>query len=254
MLKTSLYLKEGYVMKIALDTHTHTLASGHAYNTIDEMAKAASEKGLELLAITEHSMTMPGTCHQYYFENLKVLPRQMHDIRIMFGTEANIIDYNGSLDMPDYLLEKMDLVIASLHLPCIVSGTIEENTNAVIRAMEHKRVSILGHPDDARFPLDYEAIVLAAKEHNVLLELNNSSLNPKGFRQNARENDVKMLTLCKQYGVAISLGSDAHYKDDIANYGYAMELLKETDFPEELIINTDVDKFLSFLRRKRTDI
>lgn len=241
-------------MKITLDTHTHTIASGHAYNTIDEMAKAASEKGLELLAITEHAMSMPGTCHQYYFENLKVVPRQMHGMRLMLGTEANIIDFNGKLDMPDYLLEKMDLVIASMHLPCIVTGTKEENTNAMIGAMKHKCVSIIGHPDDDRIPVDYEALVKAAKENSVLLELNNSSLNPNGFRQNARENDIKLLTLCKEHGVYISLGSDAHYKDDIANFGYAMELLKEVDFPEELIANTDVDKFLSLLRRKRTDI
>ena len=57
-------------MNYVLDVHTHTIASGHAYNTMREMAKAASEKGLELLGITEHAMAMPGTCHEYYFQNL----------------------------------------------------------------------------------------------------------------------------------------------------------------------------------------
>lgn len=52
-------------MKYVLDAHTHTIASGHAYSTIREMAKAASEKGLELLGITEHSMKMPGTCQLF---------------------------------------------------------------------------------------------------------------------------------------------------------------------------------------------
>ena len=51
-------------MKNVLDVHTHTLASGHAYNTIMEMAKAASEKGMELLGITEHAPAMPGTCSE----------------------------------------------------------------------------------------------------------------------------------------------------------------------------------------------
>ena len=54
-------------MKYVLDSHTHTVASGHAYSTLHEMAKEAAEKGLKLLGITEHSMTMPGTCHEYYF-------------------------------------------------------------------------------------------------------------------------------------------------------------------------------------------
>ena len=59
-------------MKYVLDVHTHTIASGHAYNTIKEMAQSASEKGLELLGITEHAMKMPGTCHSFYFANLKM--------------------------------------------------------------------------------------------------------------------------------------------------------------------------------------
>ncbi|MDO5292377.1 MAG: phosphatase [bacterium] len=241
-------------MKIALDTHTHTLASGHAYNTINEMAEAASELGLEILAITEHAMAMPGTCHQFYFENLKVVPREMHGVRLMMGTEANIINLNGELDMPDYLLAKMDLVIASMHLPCVTPGTAKENTDAVIAAMKHPAVSIIGHPDDARIPMLYEPLVKAAKEYNVLLELNNSSLNPNGFRLNARDNDIEMLKLCKEYGVSITLGSDAHFSTDIANYNYAFDVLEEVDFPEELIANTDVEKFLNLLRRKRSDV
>lgn len=239
-------------MKIALDTHTHTLASGHAYSTISEMAQAAKEKNLELLGITEHAMTMPGTCHQYYFENLKVVPRMMHGVRLLLGVEANICDFEGNLDMPDYLLGKMDLVIASLHVPTITpNGTKEQLTAAVIGAMKNPRVNIIGHPDDSRLPVIYEPIVKAAKETHTLLELNNSSLNPNGFRQNARENATEMLQLCKEYGVAITLGSDAHVACDIARYNYAMELLKELNFPEELVANTDVDKFFTFINRKQ---
>ena len=55
-----------------LDLHTHTLVSGHAYCSLREMAKAAADKGLEVLGITEHAPAMPGTCHKYYFENLKI--------------------------------------------------------------------------------------------------------------------------------------------------------------------------------------
>ena len=56
-------------MNIELDTHTHTLASGHAYNTIREMIEAAAAKGLKLLALTEHAPAMPGSCGDYYFYN-----------------------------------------------------------------------------------------------------------------------------------------------------------------------------------------
>ena len=79
-------------MKYVLDAHTHTIASGHAYSTIREMAKSASEKGLELLGITEHSMKMPGTCQLFYFENLKMVDREMYGVELYMGTELNIMD------------------------------------------------------------------------------------------------------------------------------------------------------------------
>ena len=60
--------------KSVLDLHTHTVASGHAYCSLREMARAASDKGLELLGITEHAPMMPETCHEFYFNNLKVVP------------------------------------------------------------------------------------------------------------------------------------------------------------------------------------
>ena len=78
-----------------LDLHTHTVASGHAYCSLREMAKAASEKGLEVLGITEHAPMMPGTCHKYYFDNLKVVPREMYGIQLLLGSEVNILDAQG---------------------------------------------------------------------------------------------------------------------------------------------------------------
>lgn len=82
-----------------LDLHTHTVASGHAYCTLREMAKAASEKGLKVLGITEHAPKMPGTCHNYYFHNLKVVPRQMYGITLLLGAELNILDFDGNVDL-----------------------------------------------------------------------------------------------------------------------------------------------------------
>ena len=70
-------------MNIVLDTHTHTLASGHAYNTMTEMIDAAVQKGLKLLAITEHAPAMPGSCKDFYFYNLKILPRFQKGLEVM---------------------------------------------------------------------------------------------------------------------------------------------------------------------------
>ena len=78
-----------------LDLHTHTLVSGHAYCSLREMAKAAADKGLEVLGITEHAPAMPGTCHKYYFENLKIVPREMYGIQLLLGSEVNIWMHRG---------------------------------------------------------------------------------------------------------------------------------------------------------------
>ncbi len=239
-------------MEYLLDSHTHTVASGHAYHTIDEMAKEAAEKKLQLLAITEHAVAMPGTCGHYYFDNLKVLPRSMFGIEVLFGAEANIIDYDGKLDLEQPLLQEMDVVIASMHGPCLKSGTVEENTRAYIRAAENPAVNIIGHPDDDRFPVDFDALAVAARENHVLIELNNSSLMPNAFRKNAWENDRILLKDCMQYGTMIILNSDAHCRMDVGNHTYSAQLLEELDFPEDLIVNRSTDLYKTYINRCKT--
>lgn len=234
-------------MKYLIDAHTHTIASGHAYNTIDEMTKKAAAIGLENLAITEHAPAMPGSCQILYFSNLGVVPRDKFGVHRLMGCEANIIDLNGKLDLKRGMLSKMDIVIASFHIPCIKPGTQEENTRALLKVMENPYVNIIGHPDDSRYPVDMETIVRAAKENHKLLELNNTSLRPNGPRTGARENDLVMLELCKQMDVCISLGSDAHIEEDICNFAYCEEVLAAVDFPQRLIANTDMALFHSYL-------
>ena len=236
--------------KYTIDTHTHTLVSGHAYNTIDEMAAYAFQTGVTHLAITDHAPKMPGSAGILYFSNMKIIPRVKNGVRIYMGCEANIMDYEGSIDLKEYGLKGCDVVIASLHIPCIRPGDIGQNTKALIKAMDNPYVNIIGHPDDSRYPVDYEQLVMAAKEKHVLLEVNNTSLNPDGPRQGAYENDIKMLKLCKQLGVCISIGSDAHIKESICNFDRAYKVLEETDFPEELIVNSDYRLYEEYIGRR----
>ena len=87
----------------------------------------------------------------------------------------------------------------------------------------------------------------AAGEHHKLLEVNNSSLNPLSFRVGARDNYIKMLELCRHYGTSIIINSDAHCEADAGNHGFAHALLEEVDFPQELIVNTSLDRLCGFL-------
>ncbi len=234
-----------------LDLHTHTYASGHAYNTMNEMALAAKEKGLKLLGITDHAPAMPGSMGLLYFLNLKVARREKYGLPLLLGTEVNVVDYEGKMDLPDSVLSEMDVVIASLHVRCIQPGTVEENTKAYLGAVKNPYVDIIGHPDDIRYEMDYERLVKAAGEYGTMIELNNSSLSPKSFRKNARETDIKIMNLCKKYRVPVIVGSDAHTEEDILNFEYADAVLQEVDFPIELIANTSAEKLNGLLAKRR---
>lgn len=233
------------------DTHTHTYASGHAYNTMNEMAFAAKERGLQMLAITDHAPAMKGSATKMHFMNLRACRKEKYGIRLLHGAELNIIDFEGTVDLEEEILRQMDLCIASLHIPCRKPGTREENTRAYLSVMKNKYIHIIGHPDDGRYSVDYEKLVMSAKKYHVLLEVNNSSLLPSSFRPGADENYRKMLTLCKQEKVPVVLGSDAHVEEEVGNFTNAGALLEELEFPEELIMNTDLEKFKNFLDWKR---
>lgn len=237
-------------MKIELDVHTHTIMSGHAFSTLQEMAQEASSRGLKLLGITEHSPGIPGTCDLIYFRNLHVVPRRMYDIDLLLGAEINILDTKGTLDMDEHMMGMLDLRIAGIHSLCYQPGTVEENTYGMVQAIANPYTHIISHPGDGTARLDFEPIVLAAKAHHTLLEINNSSLKPCRKKVEARANNLEILRLCRQYEVPVILGSDAHISFDIATYEYALPLLAETDFPEDLVMNTCVERFKAYLQMK----
>jgi putative hydrolase len=237
-------------MKYILDTHTHTVASGHAYSTLLENLKYASEKGIKILAATDHGPKMPGGPHIFYFSNLRVLPRELYGVTLLKGCEANIIDFEGNLDIPDRIQEKLDIIIASLHDVCMEPGTREENTRALIGAMKNPYVDIIGHCGNPVYPIYEEEVVKAAKDSNVLIEINNSSLPINGSRSGSFDICKKVASLCKYYGAKISIGSDAHSCFQIGGFEDAHKMLMEIGMPEELIMNTKEDKILRYLKNK----
>ncbi|MBR0046467.1 MAG: phosphatase [Bacteroidaceae bacterium] len=237
------------MVNIKLDVHTHTIVSGHAFSTLNEMIQEGQKRGLTLLGVTEHGPALPGACHEVYFRNLHVVPRVYGNMRLLLGAELNIIDYEGNVDITTpNTLDCMELIIAGLHQLCYTDGNREQNTSALLGAIENPRIHIISHPcDGTASDFDIEAVVLAAKRTNTLLELNSSSLNPTRHKQLAHPMFVQMLNLCKQHEVPIILGSDAHHTSSIGDYRYALPLLEETSFPDALIINDKPQTFLQII-------
>ena len=201
-------------MKTLFDPHTHTIASGHAYSTLQEMAHAAAEKGIQVLGITEHAPGIPGTCDPIYFRNLHVVPREMYGVRLLLGVEG---------------------------------GTAAQNTEGMLAAIHNPWTHIISHPGDGTAELLFEPIVLAARDTHTLLEINSSSMISSRHKEVARPNNLEILRLCRKYDVPVVLGSDAHISFSIADYRYALPLLAETDFPDELVMNYWPEQALAYL-------
>lgn len=236
-------------MNFIADLHTHTIVSGHAYSTLMENAKYASDIGLKILGTTDHGPNMPGAPDLWYFGNFKVLPRELFGVKMLYGCEANIIDYEGNLDIPVDLQSKLDNMIISMHEPIMEGGlNADINTTAILKAMDNPNVTILGHIGNPRFPIHQKLVVEKAKEKNILIEINNSSFVTS--RLGSDKNCIKIATLCKELGVQIIIDSDAHFCYRIAAFDDAKKMLKKIGMPEELIINTNEKRLLSYFKEK----
>jgi len=237
-------------MKMVLDTHVHTLASGHAYSTLMEYVEEARKKGLELFAQTDHGPAMPGGPHAYHIGNQIVIPRVIHGIQVLRGVEANILDREGTLDVPLNYLKRLDIIIASLHEPTIASGTSEENTQAIIAAMQTGMVDVIAHAGNPRFPIDIESFIRAAGEYRVLVEINNSSISHHSSRKGSDRICLDIARCAKEHNVPVIAGSDAHISFQLGVFDGVQATFDAVGMPEHLVMNTSVQKLKDFLKSK----
>ena len=232
--------------KIIADIHTHTIVSGHAYGTIRENARAAAEQGLQVLGFAEHAPGIPGTCDPFYYNNLQVIPKEIDGVRLIFGSEINILN-TGELSLEQRWIDKLDFAIIGIHRECYHDVGREANTENVINCMKNPKVKAVSHPDDDHTPLDYERLAQGAKEYGVALEFNNSSLMKTHVRWNCVENYKTMLKYCEKYRVPIVIDSDAHDPSAVGKLDMAKDFIESVGFDERLILSVDKDKILSFL-------
>lgn len=236
-----------YYMKIIADTHTHTLASTHAYSTILENAKFASEIGLKYLAITDHGPAVCDSPHIWHTVNLRIIPDELYGVKILRGVEANIME-NGSLDIEDAVLAELDWVVASYHEPAFPPSTEEKHTQAYINVAMNPNVCVIGHSGLDNYRYDYEKAIKVFKEQNKLVEINNHSFV---VRKAGIKNCIEIARLCKKYEVPVVVNSDAHFAYSIGQVDNALKLLEELDFPMKLIVNADEELFDQFINSRK---
>ena len=239
------------MLTAVVDTHTHTYLSGHAYSTIFENVTVAASKGLRGIVATDHSPALtdcrwPAAVR--YFSNV---PAEFMGIRIYRGVEADIIDYNGNLSVEEKYYKNLEFMIASLHDVVMEAGTKQQNTSAMIGALNHPYIDILGHPGNPFFEVDIEAVVKEAAKLNKLIEINSHSFD---VRKGCEKNCTEFARQCKKHNVRISMASDAHACFNVGDFSNAIRLLEEVEFPQELIVTSTLESFESYLAERKARI
>lgn len=232
-------------MKILVDTHSHSIASTHAYSTVNEYFQQAKLKGLEMFSMTEHGPKMPDSPHPWHFGNRNVIPRVVDGVAMLRGIEANICPPDGRLDIPTNLLPFLDFAIASFHEPVFPPSDVGTHTQAVINAVSSGQCQIIGHPGNPNYPLNYTDVIKAAKDNNVLIEINNSSFTHS--RLGSEDNCIRILELVDQLDWKVVFASDAHIAYSVGATDQCLAKAKKVGFPLHRVINRDARSFLSFL-------
>ena len=232
------------------DLHAHTRASdGH--DSLHDMALAAKEMGLEYLAITEHSRRLTvahGLDPQRLAKHCDEIDRlnaELKGITLLKGIEVDILE-DGSLDLPDAVLARLDLVVGAVHSRFDLSRA--RQTGRILRAMDHPHFTLLAHPSgrliERREPYDVDMlrIIRHARQRGCFLELN---AHPERLDlldshcQSAREE-----------GVLVSIDSDAHSTFDFANLRYGVGQARRGWLEKKDVLNTRSLAALRKLLRK----
>mgnify|MGYP001499205455 CR=1 FL=1 len=233
-------------MSFAADLHVHTIASGHAYSTLMDYVRFAKEHHITLIGLSDHGPAMPGGPHLFHLGNQTVIPRSVEGVAILRGAEANIVNFLGDLDINQRIASRLDYMIVSLHDVVLNPGSTDEHTQAVLGAMKHEKVRILGHLGNPSFPLNYEAVMTSCLKHNVAIEINNSSFR-QGSRAGSEKNCIEIAKRAFEMNVPLIFSSDAHIHTDLGNFEHGHKMFEALGIPLEYVLNYNQDRFYNWL-------
>jgi DNA polymerase (family 10) len=229
------------------DTHTHSDWTD-GVDTIETMARAARAIGHEYFVLTDHSPSLgvargltPDRVEGQRTE-IGRLNAELAPFRILHGTELEI-RADASLDYPDELLARFDVVLASIHTGRRQSG--EQLTRRALAAIEHPHVDVLAHPSGRivnrrdPLPLDWPRIFEAAARHGTALEINGS---PR------LDLDDALARAAGRAGARLTVASDAHRTEELAQQRYAVDLARRAWLgPDQLLATRSADELLELL-------
>jgi putative hydrolase len=237
---------------LKIDLHIHTVHSGHAYGSIYDVLEEAARKKMHIIAITDHGPDMLGSASLVHFKMGSRAPKEYKGVKVLWGCEANIIDSNGSIDLPEKVINKIDILLVGLH-----TGTSfrdlgrKKNTEAIVKCLEKYKPHVFTHPSTLYFDYDIEKACQAACDNNVLLEINLSSLVrlDKGHHREDVGLTKKMVSIAKKNKKMMIVNSDAHFLSEIAEDKILKKYMEIFGLTDDMIINNNPKELEMFLKR-----
>jgi DNA polymerase (family 10) len=221
--------------------------------SIEEMAVACRERGYQYFAITDHSQSLSMTNGltperlRAQWEEIEDVQSRVDGIRVLRSQEIDILK-DGSLDMPDDVLEELDVVVVSVH--SFMGMEEAEMTERVLRAIQNPHVDVLGHPTGRiigrrpPYALNVEAVLEAAAELNVAVELNATP-----YRLDLTDVHAHR---ARELGVKVAINTDAHSVRGLATMRYGVEQGRRAWLERKDVLNAmPLESFRKWLKRKR---
>ena len=235
---------------LKIDLHTHSIASGHALNTVYEMVREAKDRGMGLIGIVEHGPSMEGAPHEGYFWVSDQLD-ELYGVRVLLGIEANILNERGEIDLKGELLAKQRVVIAGLHARTpYKTNNLESNTQALVNAMQNPLVQIISHPYRTDFPIDIERVFQEAYKTQTLLELNNQVFAQQSSQDGFLEIYKRLADLSRRYGHPLIAGSDAHVAKKIGEDSGIVAAYGQIGLTDDLLINNRPEELTKWKKKR----
>lgn len=212
------------------DLHSHSTWSSDGKGTLEEMARAAAERGHEYLAVTDHSHYLRDGRLEAQAEEIASVERRLAPLRLLRGIEVNI-RADGSLDVPDETLAGLDWVVASLH-----TAFDRSPTERILAAVENPHVDCIGHLSGRRLSrrkgaeIDVERIVARAAETGTALEINSQP-----DRLDMRDTHAR---LAGEAGVRVAVSTDAHSVGALGYLELGVSQARRAWLTREQVLNT----------------
>ncbi|MDC7226316.1 MAG: PHP domain-containing protein [Spirochaetales bacterium] len=228
------------------DFHAHSLFSSCGLHSIIEMLTKARDSGIKAQAITDHGPYLGRKTSSTFFERLD---NPVDGIILLKGIECNVVDEDGTIDVIEKFMKWYDLVLLGFHNFKAKGAEPEYYSRLMAKAItKNPCVDIIVHPNVPGYRLDFGMIADIAAESGTAIEFNNAKTR---LGRSSAEETIELIETCKASGCYVAVNTDAHALNEVADHGAIEELLKDTGFPMDMVVNRTYESAMNWIESRK---